>query len=183
MTEPLLNFAPVKIEGGRSFYPNTIFKRQGNNYQDRVTPNLKILLRSSSSILSLQRQTSTRRGVREWRERRRPPLFLLQPSVISARDNLPQFAQFDRSSSTIHPFPPRCEIIFSNFSRARILRYVFVRAYSCRVIPLSPEFHRRKNGGGGEKERGREREREKNAGSVHQFQVYAKECQRRWGAR
>lgn len=60
MTEPLLNFAPVKIEGGRSFYPNTIFKRQGNNYQDRVTPNLKILLRSSSSILSLQRQTSTR---------------------------------------------------------------------------------------------------------------------------
>lgn len=58
--ESLLNFAPVKREGGRSFYPNTIFKRQGNNYQDRVTPNLKILLRSSFSILSLQRQTSTR---------------------------------------------------------------------------------------------------------------------------
>lgn len=37
-------------------------RRQGNNYQDRVTPNLKILLRSSSSILSLQRQTSTAGG-------------------------------------------------------------------------------------------------------------------------
>lgn len=132
MTEPLLNFAPVKIEGGRSFYPNTIFKRQGNNYQDRVTPNLKILLRSSSSILSLQRQTSTRGEERRERvegEEETPPsssynpllspLAIICHSLRNSIDPRPRSIPFLRAAKLFSPIS-REQGYFVTYSFVRI---------------------------------------------------------------
>lgn len=133
MTEPLLNFAPpVKREGGRSFYPNTIFKRQGNNYQDRVTPNLKILLRSSSSVLSSYKDKLPQEEGGGGRSRPPPTTFRYPSFAIichSLRNSIDPCASIHFPSRSV----PRIILHFLQLEEGYVLRYVFVRIRNVRV--------------------------------------------------